>query len=817
MRILLEFDAANALMFLSLFLSVYFAIPTQLAQAAPTDSILFVTQIPVPREQNNDAITAQFTGIGAAFGNQRGDPVFSPRGGDLMIRYPDATVSNLTRGAGFGNGGFQGTNAIAVRQPAMHWSGAKAVFSMLVGSPTNSAGSTNASFFWQLYEVTNLAQGQPAVITKVANQPTNYNNISPCYGTDDRIIFTSDRPRDGSPHLYPQHDEYLDGPIVTGLWSLDPAANDLFLLEHTPSGSYTPFVDSFGRLVFTRWDHFVRDRQATQDMLGGTTNGTFNYDDESAGSFYDLTNRFEDYPEPRNFDTNATMALGVNGNAFNQFFPWMINEDGTEEETLNHVGRHELIALMNKSYTNDPNLTNLVAMTGRFGANTNAINNFFEMSEDPVNTGTYLAVDAPDFGTHAAGQIVRLNGAPGVNPEQMVITYLTHRATAGPTNGLSGLFFTNHSGFYRSPQVLKDGSLICSHTTNKAIAVNNGNATNPLSAFDFRIKQLALTNGYYQPASFLTPGSTNPVQYFAGGALIQYTGQLWEIDPVEVTSRPRPARRFTSLKSIEQSVFDQEGVAVADLQRYLLSNHLALIVSRNMTTRDRNDRQQPFNLRVPGGVQTVATNGKIYDIQFFQVFQADQRRGYALTGTQPFPGRRVLPTPMHDVPNLLATNSPVPGATTIAADGSQATLVPARRAVTWNLVDSNSFSVVKERYWLSFAPGEIRTCTSCHGLNTADQINRPAPTNEPMALHDFLKYWKRLEKYSRIASSQSSNGTVSLVVSAPPVATNVVWASPDLQQWDAISTNVTGTNGFFQADDPQGGSTNVRFYRVVVP
>ena len=29
------------------------------------------------------------------------------------------------------------------------------------------------------------------------NQPDGYNNVSPIYGTDDRIIFTSDRPRDG--------------------------------------------------------------------------------------------------------------------------------------------------------------------------------------------------------------------------------------------------------------------------------------------------------------------------------------------------------------------------------------------------------------------------------------------------------------------------------------------------------------------------------------------------------------------------------------------------------------------------------------------
>ena len=142
-------------------------------------------------------------------------------------------------------------------------------------------------FFWQLYEVSGLPLG-PYGITKVSNQPTNYNNVSPCYGTDERIIFTCDRPRDGSPHLYPQLDEYNDIPTVTGLWSFSPTNalyGDLFLLNHTPSGAFHPIIDSFGRLLFTRWDHLVQDRNATGDRLPGTanatTNGTGNFSDES--------------------------------------------------------------------------------------------------------------------------------------------------------------------------------------------------------------------------------------------------------------------------------------------------------------------------------------------------------------------------------------------------------------------------------------------------------------------------------------------------------------------------------------------------------
>ena len=84
--------------------------------------ILFVTQVPPP------GITGTVTSIG---GNHLPTVDAAPRGGDLMIRYPNANVRNLTREAGFGIAAIdQGTGSIAVRDPHVHWSGQKAVFSM---------------------------------------------------------------------------------------------------------------------------------------------------------------------------------------------------------------------------------------------------------------------------------------------------------------------------------------------------------------------------------------------------------------------------------------------------------------------------------------------------------------------------------------------------------------------------------------------------------------------------------------------------------------------------------------------------------------
>ena len=200
--------------FLVLFVAA--AVPALLA--GPTNSILFVTQVPVP---------ADFGTIASTFGNQQGNPNSCGRGGDLYIRYPDGTLKNLTRAAGYGQWGVQAPNGIAVRQPCVHWSGQKAVFSMVVGSPSNINAST--TYYWQLYEITNFtAPGAVPIITKVPNQPTNFNNISPIYGSDDRIIFTSDRPRNGERQLYPQLDEYEELATVTGLWSLQPTNGDLY-------------------------------------------------------------------------------------------------------------------------------------------------------------------------------------------------------------------------------------------------------------------------------------------------------------------------------------------------------------------------------------------------------------------------------------------------------------------------------------------------------------------------------------------------------------------------------------------------------------
>jgi Hydrazine synthase alpha subunit middle domain len=660
--------------------------------------ILFVTQVPIPGD---------FTTVASTFGNHRGQIDSAPRGGDLWIRYPDGTLKNLTRTAGFGADGMQGTNAIAVREPSVHWSGTKALFSMVIGAPKQYEWNDD---YWQIYEVTGLGQNDTPSIRRIPNQPADYNNVSPFYGTDDRILFTSDRPRNGARHLWPQLDEYEEAPTVTGLWSLDPNTGDLRMLNHSPSGVFSPFIDSYGRVVFTRWDHLQRDQQADADATGNNTYGTFDYADESENAAR-LNQRVEVFPEPRSSRTDLLQGTNLAGLSINHFFPWEINEDGTAEETLNHVGRHELHDYFDRSITDDSNVREFIDDTsGRM--NPNSILNFCQIKEDPAHPGRYFGTDAPEFYTHASGQIVRLDAEPSRPADQIRVEYVTPKGNA--------------NGHYRDPLPLSNGTLLVVHTAETRNDENYGTRAQPASRYQFRIKNLS--------GDTLTNGITGSVQYWDPDVQVTWSGTLWELNPVEVRARPRPVSRKASLlEEPEARVFREEGVDPEAFKRDLAAKNLALVVSRDVTTRDAADKQQPYNLRVEGGTPQGGSSTKQYAVAHMQFFQGDQVRGIGGTAS-PRQGRRVLARAMHD--------SPTPSTVKIASDGSVAALVPARRALSWQTTDAAGTAVVRERYWLTFQPGEVRVCASCHGVNSRDQLGRTAPQNSPEALRALLRTWK---------------------------------------------------------------------------
>ncbi len=581
------------------------------------------------------------------------------------------------------------------------------------------------------------------MITKVPNQPLGFNNVMPIYGSDGRILFASDRPRNGAAHLYPQLDEYESTPTVTGLWSLNPANGDLKLLQHSPSGSFTPILDSFGRLIFTRWDHLQRDQQADTDVLSGDTYGTFNYASEAANAAA-LAVRTEVFPEPRPSRTDLLAGTNLEGHTLNHFFPWQIREDGTGEETLNHIGRHELHTYFNRSLNDDPNLDEFIAeISGR--VNPRSIGNFLHIREDVLAPGTYIGVDAPEFTSHSSGRLIGVSSPPSQAVHQVTVSYLTHPNTVISVDDGDPVP-TGHSGHYRNPLPLSDGRLVAARTDEVRAAANDGTRPNPNARYKFRLKLLAVgPDSYLRAGTALTPGIVKTLSYWDPDVLVSYSGPLWELDPVEVRSRVVPPRQVDVLPAPEAQVFLEEGVNPSVLRADLAAKGLALFSARNATYRDALDRQQPFNLRVPGGETTVGATGTIYDIAHLQFFQGDQIRGMGGT-VNPRPGRRVLAQLLHD-PAALAANPPNPGgpaaSVKVELDGSTAAFVPSRRALSWQLTNPGGTPVVRERYWITFQPGELRTCDGCHGVNAVNQAGEMPASNLPEALRQLLRYWKQ--------------------------------------------------------------------------
>lgn len=316
----------------------------------------------------------------------------------------------------------------------------------------------------------------------------------------------------------------------------------MFLLQQSPSGSFSPKIDSFGRVVFIRWDHLQRDQQADADAMSNAGYGTFNFANESATAAR-LNDRTEVFPEPRASRTDLLAGTNLEGHSFNDFFPWMINENGTDEETLNHLGRHEFHGYFNRSHNDDPNLIEFHSELPR--TNPNVINNFIHIKEDPFSPGMYYGIDAPEFSTHSSGQVVKFNAPPGLNPDSSVVTYVTHRDTSSYTDSPT----PNHSGLYRNPLPLADGRVVVSHTTPTQADRNIGTRAAPRSRYALRLKMLTTsTNGAYSAGQALTNGISKSVSWWDPDVAVSYAGELWELDPVEVLARQRPVRTPAALQ-----------------------------------------------------------------------------------------------------------------------------------------------------------------------------------------------------------------------------------------------------------------------------
>ena len=121
--------------------------------------------------------------------------------------------------------------------------------------------------------------------------------------------------------------------------------------------------------------------------------------------------------------------------------------------------------------------------------------------------------------------------------------------------------------------------------------------------------------------------------------------------------------------------------------------------------------------------------------------------------------------------------------------------------MSWQLIDTNGVGVVRERYWLTFAAGEIRTCTSCHGINEETQANGPVPTNTPLALIKLLNYWKtNVMILPNMVASQNTNYFQISFMHRPAESgvTYHIQASTNLVAWSDIAS-YSGSNNVLTA------------------
>lgn len=711
--------------------------------------LLFVTQVPV---RGSD-----FARVTGTFANHLPDT--APRGGDLWMAYPPSTpddawrLRNLTQEAGYGLRDGRpdtapcGDTMVSVREPSVSWDGTHALVSMVVGCRADAR--------WQVYRVDGLAEGATARFVRLP-QPAQSNNLSPVYSShaQPRVIFSSDLPPRGPDPKF-KHlkclDEYEEHPSTCGLWTLDPASGQVALLHPAPSGAFTPTIDSFGRVIFTQWDHLDSDQQEYDPSKASKL---FNWLDESATA---ATERFTAadkqihsvFPEHR-FDP----LPGFSEHVMKVFLPWQVNQDGTGAETLNHIGRHQLNRYAPRART-DATLQ-LQNLESAIGANA-----FFSsvglrpeavrfLREDPLSPGTYVGVLTPEFGTHGGGALVSVRGGPEVAPRDMAFELLSPPSTYGPGG----------PALYRSPLPTADGRLWATVSTVTAPSVSGRT-----DLYDYRLRRLRRQGAQLVPDGAPLTGAGLVRTLDGQGAV-----PLWEWDAVEVRPRakPLPAEMArVEADGPEGRVFAESGVPLQEFVSFLQANELALIVSRNVTWRSAEDRQQPFNLRVRDSEVLTRSverpQARVLDVDHLQLFTAQQLRGVEfVSAAKPANEfRRVLAQPMKP---LRVDGKPVnpprgPGAPEgavriSAADGSMAAIVPARRAMTWQLVDSaqpgsprdRTDGIVRERMWIGFQPGEVRVCVACHGGSSQDTAQNGRPFRElaqpPQALRELLAHYK---------------------------------------------------------------------------
>ena len=97
--------------------------------------------------------------------------------------------------------------------------------------------------------------------------------------------------------------------------------------------------------------------------------------------------------------------------------------------------------------------------------------------------------------------------------------------------------------------------------------------------------------------------------------------------------------------------------------------------------------------------------------------------------------------PKHRAPAGLSAVAVAAGLTVAAPGGpgvAAAEPESAEISLAWQSTDPAGTPVVRERYWITMQPGEIRVCDGCHGVNTLNQAGQPPAQNTATAFRELL-------------------------------------------------------------------------------
>ena len=153
-----------------------------------------------------------------------------------------------------------------------------------------------------------------------------------------------------------------------------------------------------------------------------------------------------------------------------------------------------------------------------------------------------------------------MNGGAGVNPDAMTINYLTSATGARPVRTPTKPPFipivrptihqpapspaptprTVAEDLYRNPLPLSDGALIASVTSATQSDYDQNADVTPQSLLRLPTQNPEAANQFdvLCPGQDMTTGiNVSHLQYWVGANQVDYSGNLWELDPAEVAPR----------------------------------------------------------------------------------------------------------------------------------------------------------------------------------------------------------------------------------------------------------------------------------------